>query len=225
MILIIETSAPLCSAAIADKNGNVIAEILATEENAHAEKLPGMVSLAIANAGISHTELIAVGISRGPGSYTGLRIGTSLAKGICYALKIPLISLNGLRGMAIAALKKSPADFFAAHLDARRNEVYMEVFNGAGETVKPLGAVVLDANTFNEFPEKRWVICGNSNGKIRLICTFDTDPEFQDMIPVAANLVEEAAYKFKQKQWEDLAYFEPLYLKDFIPGVSKKFSV
>lgn len=225
MILIIETSAQLCSSAIADEQGNVIAEIIASEENAHAEKLPGMVSQVIANAGITLSELSAVGISRGPGSYTGLRIGTSLAKGICYASGVPLISLNGLRGMAMAATQKYQADLYAAHLDARRNEVYMEVFNAAGDVVKPLGAIILDAGTFEEFPGKQWLICGNSNEKIQSICTFGRDPEYLDTFPVAANLVEEAANKFKQKQWEDLAYFEPLYLKDFIPGITKKFSV
>lgn len=222
MILGIETSSLICSVAIYNSTGAVAFELNSTDTNKHSEELPGMVSLAIDWAN-SNGELQAIAVSKGPGSYTGLRIGVSMAKGLCYSLKLPLISMNAFLGMS----KKStilcpPSDYYISMLDARRNDVYVEVYDSNLNCIQEVSAITIDENTFAQYHSNKVVVCGNSNekwkqlaGEFQYIQYFDTEPS-------AAFCGNEVAFKWQAKLFENLAYFEPFYLKDFIPGTPKK---
>lgn len=225
MILILESSAPHCSVAISDVSGNELAMLRSEEQNAHAEKLPLMVQEVLKDAGMTTRDLRAVGVSGGPGSYTGLRIGTSLAKGICYALNLPLISLNGLLGLFEASVQRDTADYYVCHLDARRDEVYSEIYDANGRIFQKLSVVILTPDTYVGLNGRQIALCGNATEKILKLCNIQPVPQVFTAEPEARFLCKEASKKFNNNKFEDLAYFEPLYFKDFIPGITKKFSL
>jgi tRNA threonylcarbamoyladenosine biosynthesis protein TsaB len=223
LILIIETSANFPSAAICNSEGKIVANCEHTGENKHAEVLPEMVNDIIVSVGGVNT-LSAVAISRGPGSYTGLRIGTSLAKGLCYALNIPLIAYNALTAMAEEASLSVTADLVFGFLDARRNEVYCSIYYPKTETSEAVEAIVLDNASWVDTSGSRLFV-GNCTDKVRdLIQIRDTDV-WANMQPTAAMASKQVAIAFLEKRFENLAYFEPHYLKDFIPGISTKFKL
>lgn len=218
MILIAETSSLYCSAAIADANGNVLKLLHSGAQFRHAEELPVMVQSLIQE----FESIAAVAVSAGPGSYTGLRIGTSLAKGICYAMELPLISCNALFGMAKEASKSvANADTIVAMLDARRNDVYLQEFAMPGFEITAVEAKTIVPELFDSTQYGKILICGNSNEKCAAILG-DTSIQYIPLEPRADYLAQEAASKFSRSEFEDTAYFEPFYLKDFIPGVAKK---
>ena len=193
--------------------------------NKHAEMLPEMVNRAL-DFIEKNAVLSAVAICKGPGSYTGLRIGTSMAKGICYAKQVPLMSVNGFLGMALQGFEKyADAEFAIAMLDARRDDVYLQVFNREGNAVSEMAAVTLVEDTLPDYASKKVVICGNSNTKWQQLVGGFNQIEFSDSEPHAAFCAKEAVAKFHNSQFEDSAYFQPFYLKDFIPGISKKFAL
>ncbi len=170
--------------------------------------------------------LSAVAICKGPGSYTGLRIGTSMAKGICYARQVPLISVNGFLGMALHGLEMyTDAEIAITMLDARRDDVYLQIFNREGIAISEMAAVTLEAPTLHEYANKKVVICGNSNAKWQQLVGGFNQIDFSHSEPHASFCVNEAVAKFHKLQFEDTAYFQPFYLKDFIPGISKKFAL
>lgn len=186
--------------------------------------LPVMVDSIMKDCSLEFSELSAVGISKGPGSYTGLRIGTSLAKGICFSQNIPLISLNAFKGMAANAAVKHPDCYYFSNLDARRNEIYLEIYNAELKVFREMLALVLSSETFNNYKENL-VFCGNSNNKIAELCGFQSTPVYLDMEPDSEFLIAEAVEKWEKRDFEDTAYFEPFYLKEFLPGTTKKFSI
>ena len=171
-------------------------------------------------AAVKPQELAAVAVSMGPGSYTGLRIGTSTAKGLCYALEIPLIAIPTLQIIAAGASKNLPATHdvtFCPMLDARRMEVFTALYDRNLQPLNDVAAVIVDENTFAELLENHQTIfCGNGAGKCRPLYENHSNAIF-DLTPVSArNMAGIALKKFTEKQWEDLAYFTPLYGKDYV---------
>lgn len=223
MILLIDTSAAYCSVAISDAQGNILIEENSEIKNSHAEALPGMIANCLQQLPGGKSDLQAVCLSRGPGSYTGLRIGTSLAKGLCFGLEIPLLSVNTLQAMAHFAAQKEPnAEIIISMLDARRQEVFCLVADQKENILEETHALVLDENAFAKYGDNQILCVGNANEKTREIVPGLKGAGFLDTHPRAAFMGIYAADKFKNSAFEDLAYFVPFYLKDFIPGISKK---
>ena len=220
-ILHIETSSKNCSVAISDGEKLLCLCEEVSENYKQSESLHTFVEWALEGAEISLQELDAVSLGMGPGSYTGLRIGASSAKGFCYGLKIPLIAVNSLETMTEPFLNKD-LDFIIPLLDARRMEVYTAVFDGkSGEMLSKTEAKVLDETSFQEFTDKKVIFVGDGATKAKEILQLP-EAEYQEKIyPSAAYLVKKAVEKFNAKDFEDVAYFEPFYLKEF-QGVKKK---
>ena len=222
VILIIESSADFPSVAVCNEIGELCFEEIVNVPQSHSEKLPVLVQNAlnwIENSGIA---LSAIAVNSGPGSYTGLRIGVSLAKGICYARNIPLISVDGLEAMGKFVLENhSDLNVVYSMLDARRDEVFMRKVCRNHESSN-IEATILLENLFAEnWNETAFV--GNSNDKaIRIL---NVHPSLTVDGPIAKQMVDLACASFREKKFENVAYFEPFYLKDFVPGISKKFAV
>ena len=222
MILIIESSADFPSVAICDLQGNVQFEKHADVFQSHSEQLPVLVKNALDWFTEQSLELLAIGVNQGPGSYTGLRIGVSLAKGLCYAKKIPLLAIDAFEAMGQYMFSKhSELKIVYAMIDARRDEVFMKRLEVPNSFAK-VEAKILD----NLVTEENWQevgFIGNSNDKaVRII---EKEPKVVLFGPFANQLCFEASKLFQNKQFQNVAYFEPFYLKDFVPGISKKFSV
>lgn len=224
MILQIETATSVCSAALSDK-GNTIGIKLLNEPNMHASRLTLLADELMQEAGLSFSGLDAVAVSKGPGSYTGLRIGVSTAKGFCYAADLPLISIPTLQSMASGFRNNSNEVFaenvlFVPMVDARRMEVYMSVFNHELESVTGTAAEIIDAHSFNRYgKEERLVLFGNGADKFSRVFEGNEQIHIESgFLNSAAHLSDLAFRKFEQRQFEDVAYFEPYYLKDFIPA-------
>jgi tRNA threonylcarbamoyladenosine biosynthesis protein TsaB len=219
MILNLETSTKNCSVSIANQGETLVCLELASQDYTHAEKLHDFVAEAIAKAGITFSDIQAVAVSKGPGSYTGLRIGVSAAKGYCSALQIPLISVETLAVLCNAAPKNK--GFFIPMLDARRMEVYTSVFDESGTCIVPTQALVLDEHSFANLNDACYVF-GDATSKAKTVLTDSKFIFFEDIVyPSAKEMSAMSWKKFQNKQWEDVAYFEPYYLKEFMIGGKK----
>ena len=215
-ILSIETSTSICSVAIHEQ-GELLALAEIKEPGAHAEKLLLLVDELFEKAGLSFADLDAVAVSQGPGSYTGLRIGVSTAKGIAYALEIPLIGINTLQAMA-ASQSVAPGDYVVAVLDARRKEVYTQTFGDSLQELSPIEAVVLEEGVFGSILEKgRVYFVGDGVEKVKEEVKSANALFVADWaISLSAkNMGVLASEKHARQEWEDLAYFVPNYLKEF----------
>ena len=215
-ILSIETSTSICSVAIHEQ-GELLALAEIKEPGAHAEKLLLLVDEVFEKAGLSFADLDAVAVSQGPGSYTGLRIGVSTAKGIAYALEIPLIGINTLQAMA-ASQSVAPGDYVVAVLDARRKEVYTQTFGYSLQELSPIEAVVLEEGVFGSILEKgRVYFVGDGVEKVKEEVKSANALFVADWaISLSAkNMGVLASEKHARQEWEDLAYFVPNYLKEF----------
>jgi tRNA threonylcarbamoyladenosine biosynthesis protein TsaB len=215
-ILSIETSTSICSVAIHEQ-GELLALAEIKEPGAHAEKLLLLVDELFEKAGLSFADLDAVAVSQGPGSYTGLRIGVSTAKGIAYALEIPLIGINTLQAMA-ASQSVAPGDYVVAVLDARRKEVYTQTFGDSLQELSPIEAVVLEEGVFASILEKgRVYFVGDGVEKVKEEVKSANALFVADWaISLSAkNMGVLASEKHARQEWEDLAYFVPNYLKEF----------
>jgi tRNA threonylcarbamoyladenosine biosynthesis protein TsaB len=227
LILSTDTSTKACTVSLAD-NGTVIAQNSLHEEGfSHAEQLHVLMQATLSDSGHTWKELDAVAIGKGPGSYTGLRIGVSAAKGICYALGIPLISLPTLQVMSAQALRlgEIPQNaLLRPMLDARRMEVYTASFDSSLQEVTPCEAKVIEEDAFLDELEKGPVyFFGDGMEKCR--SQLETMPNayfIKDVFPGAESMAELAQQAFNQKRFEDVAYFEPFYLKEFIAKPPKK---
>lgn len=216
-ILCIETSTTVCSVCVA--SGEKVLAIRETNNGyTHAENLHVFVEEVLKEAGISVKELSAVAVSKGPGSYTGLRIGVSAAKGFCYALTIPLISVDTLQAMAfeVAASRKEDV-FYVPMLDARRMEVYCAVYDKDLNPVIPVQALVLEEDSVKVFGMAKPVcFFGEGMPKAKPLLQAIPGSIFaENIIPSSKNLVALAFQKFKQKVYENTALFEPHYGKEF----------
>ena len=222
MILIIESSANFPSVAICDAAGEMQFYEVEHVPQSHSEKLPVLVKNAL-NWLVENAKVLqAVAVNAGPGSYTGLRIGVSLAKGICYAKQVPLIAINGLHAMAQTVLKLNPEiQLVYSMLDARRDEVFLQKINRLG-ILSEIEAVILTENMFVENWDKVAFV-GNSNDKALRILNVINSINIEG--PFANQFLDSAREQFANQKFENVAYFEPFYLKDFVPGISKKFAV
>lgn len=220
-ILNIETATTNCSVSVSE-NGVLKSLIELNEKGySHAENLHVFIKQAAKEAGINLNDLSAIAVSKGPGSYTGLRIGVSAAKGLAFSLDIPLISVATLT--SIAYQNKHQADFIIPMLDARRMEVYALVHDNNNVPLKETTAVIIDEHSFSDYLDKGTVsFMGNGAIKCNGIIThknaiFDNsilEPSAREMAPLSYK-------KYQNNDFEDIAYFEPFYLKDFIAGKKK----
>jgi tRNA threonylcarbamoyladenosine biosynthesis protein TsaB len=219
-ILNIETATRNCSVSIA-RHGEVIAlKEVADSGYSHAEKLHVFIEQVLLESQLRFTDLQAIAVSQGPGSYTGLRIGVSAAKGLCYALNIPLIAVDTLQ--VLAAQVPVSDGLIVPMIDARRMEVYSAIYDGQGQLVRGVEAQIIDENSFSENSQKFYFI-GDCQAKCQDVLKAEHHvflPEIE--FPSAREMAELSYQKFSQNQFEDLAYFEPFYLKDFMVTTAKK---
>ena len=222
-ILHIETSSKNCSVAISDGEKLLCLCEEVSENYKQSESLHTFVEWALEGAEISLKDLDAVSLGKGPGSYTGLRIGAASAKGFCYGLKVPLIATNSLETMIEPFLGKN-YDVIVPLIDARRMEVYCDVFDGnSGEMISETEAKILDEQSFTELEGKKVLFVGDGAAKAKDILQISNAEFDANIYPSAKYLIKKSVEKFNQKDFEDVAYFEPFYLKDF-HGVKKKSS-
>ena len=222
-ILHIETSSRNCSVAISDGEELLCLCEEVSENYKQSESLHTFVEWALEGAEISLKDIEAVSLGKGPGSYTGLRIGAASAKGFCYGLKVPLIAVNSLETMIELFLGQN-YDVIIPLIDARRMEVYCAVFDGnSGEMISETEAKILDEQSFKEWEGKKILFVGDGAKKAKEILQISGVDFISDVYPSAKYLIKKSVEKFKQKNFEDVAYFEPFYLKDF-HGVKKKSS-
>lgn len=249
MILCLETSTAVCSVALVE-NGNVVALRESLDGQNHAEKITLFIDEVMKEAGVAYKDLDAVATSMGPGSYTGLRIGVSTAKGLCYAMEKPLIAIDTLAAMAhgfnVAETQRGkvtelmvgvnsqsqsqgqsqsqqPTAILCPMIDARRMEVYTAFFNEKLERTSETEALVIDENSFMELKQNNHLYLFG-DGADKLAALFQNDEnitvveKFHCSAAYMARLADEA---FTNKQFVDTAYFEPFYLKNFVPGMPK----
>lgn len=226
-ILLLETATETCSAAIAD-NGQIVICRESTEGYNHSEKLTLFIEEMFAESGLTPGQMDAVCTSRGPGSYTGLRIGVSAAKGFCYALDVPLIAVSTLHASA-RHLAVSPEEYGAAitpasllcpMLDARRMEVYTALHDYMGNPVSEISAKIIDNQSFAEELQNHIVwFFGNGAEKCKSVIGHPNARFISGFHASARFMSSLAESSYEQKKFEDVAYFEPFYLKDFIATI------
>jgi len=221
-LLHLETATTNCSVALS-QNGNLLHCIENNEADfRHSDHLHLFIEQLLKKAQIEAKQLSGIAVSMGPGSYTGLRIGVSSAKGLCYANDIPLIAVNSLEVLA-AAYNVQADDILIPMFDARRMEVYALVLNAQKEVIQPTQAVIITPDSFQEFQNQgRLVFLGNGAAKCKDVVP-STNTLFIDelQLPSARNMVAIATAKFETNITEDVAYFEPFYLKDFYTNMPK----
>jgi tRNA threonylcarbamoyladenosine biosynthesis protein TsaB len=219
-ILNLETATKNCSVSISQNGQTILCKEMAEAGYSHAEKLHVFIEECIKESNISYKDLSAIAVSQGPGSYTGLRIGVSAAKGLCFALDLPLIAVDTLQ---VLASKLSISDgVIIPMIDARRMEVYSAIFNAKYEKVREVQAEILTENSFEEISESIHFV-GDCAEKAKTVLTKSNFIFHEEIIYPSANEMSELSYKkFQENNFEDVAYFEPYYLKDFMATVSKK---
>ena len=213
-ILLIETSAETCSVAMAC-DGKIIGFQMSDEPMQHATHLPVYIETAMKLIREQNITLDAIAVSSGPGSYTGLRIGVSTAKGLCYALGCKLIALNTLKIIATALRQQGPANAIICPLiDARRMEVYTAIYDCNLNELSPAEAKIIDENSFADI-DRPIYFCGNGAEKCSTVIK-NPNAQFDTTIkPIANMMVELAEEAYSNNQFEDVAYYEPFYLKEF----------
>lgn len=223
-ILQLETATSVCSVALS-VNGKTVASKEETAQNIHASKLTLFINEIMEQAGIKFSELDAVAVSKGPGSYTGLRIGVSTAKGLCFALDKPLIGINTLKMMASGFLAEHPNynGLVCPMIDARRMEVFTAVFNHQLMEVETTNAKIIDESSFLELlNEYEITFIGNGAEKCSSLIQHPNAKFITDNFNAASNMTSLAKAAFEGEEFEDVAYFEPFYLKDFVFTTPKK---
>lgn len=221
-ILHLETATTNCSVSIA-KDGEMLVLIENNAANySHSEQLHIFIKEALEEASLSFSDLDAVAISKGPGSYTGLRIGVSSAKGLCFSLEIPLISVPTLQSMAYQVDVK-PGELVIPVLDARRMEVYSCVYDDVYKDVRETRAEIIDEDSFAEYvSDSKVYVIGSGAEKIRGVLKHPNFIFNESVVPSSKDMIPITFEKFKSNEFEDVAYFEPYYLKDFVLQQKKK---
>lgn len=216
-ILCIETTTTNCSVALSVE-GIVVSLKEENDKNySHAEKLHLFIEEVLVKSEITKDKLDAIAVSKGPGSYTGLRIGVSAAKGLCFALEIPLISIPTLEALAYQV--KNTDGTIVPMLDARRLEVYSAVFSKDKFQIRDTRAEVLNDHSFaNYLNENNIYFIGNGVEKFKPICKHNNAIFMDQNLPSSNEMGILAENKYQNNEFEDVAYFEPYYLKDFIAG-------
>ena len=230
-IILIETSTSLCSTALAE-NGVIVAYRESSAPKAHASLTAVFIQEMLQERGLTIADCDAVCISKGPGSYTGLRVGVSTAKGLCFGSGKPLLAVGTLDTLVAQAPsvissktggqdKKSAYKFIIPMIDARRMEVYSAVFEN-GKQITETAPAIIDENSFSEYLEQGpCIFIGDGAGKCADVIKHP-NAHFCQCHPNASAMLEPALQTYKEKRFEDVAYFEPFYLKEFVATVSKK---
>ena len=217
IILCLETATTNCSVAL-----SVMGSVIALKEDnnlqySHAERLHVFMEEILLENGIDKDQLDAIAVSKGPGSYTGLRIGVSSAKGLCFSLEIPLVSVATLE--ILASQVSIEKGCVVPMLDARRMEVYSAVYSGDYKEIRSTEAEILDEHSFQQYLKQGPVhFIGNGVDKFKEICNHPNANFVENAFPSAKEMTALAEDKFLKDEFEDVAYFEPYYLKDFIAG-------
>ena len=229
LILCIETGTDICSVGIA-RDGELMSLQESDQGRDHAKQVAVFVDELLRETGVKPDELDAVAVGMGPGSYTGLRIGVSFAKGLCYGLNIPLLAVGSLEALTDVAIKDYEAGIIQVEgwdeallcpmVDARRMEVYTQIFNSRCEAQSEVSAEIITEESFSQWRAKgKLVIFGNGAAKCQEMLP---DAIYIDVAPSARGLTRIAHQLFEAGKTEDIAYFEPFYLKDFVVIPSKK---
>jgi tRNA threonylcarbamoyladenosine biosynthesis protein TsaB len=213
-ILNIETATKNCSVSLAKNGETILCKEIAEQGYSHAEKLHLFIEEIIKETGISVNDLNGIAVSKGPGSYTGLRIGVSSAKGLCYALGIPLISVDTLQVLAKQVVIEN--GLIVPMLDARRMEVYSAIFDKSYSKINEVQAEILTENSYAEITDTIYFI-GDCQEKCKTVLTATNFHFLPEIVFPSANEMSALSYeKFINNDFEDVAYFEPFYLKDFL---------
>ena len=216
LILNIETATKNCSVSLANKGELIAIKELNDGNYSHSENLHVFIEEVLKSANKSLAEIDAISVSKGPGSYTGLRIGVSAAKGLCFSLDKPLISISTLASLA-NSIKAENDSVIIPLLDARRMEVYSAVFDSYYNRVREVKAEVIDSNSFEQFLEKGEVyFLGDGADKCKDIIKHKNAIFLDNYFPSAKQMAKLSYTKYKKNDIEDVAYFEPFYLKDFL---------
>ncbi|MEO3406926.1 tRNA (adenosine(37)-N6)-threonylcarbamoyltransferase complex dimerization subunit type 1 TsaB [Mucilaginibacter sp. CAU 1740] len=223
-ILQIETATTSCSVALS-RDGKLLDFKQINARNIHAEVITLYIDELLVNQKLSYNDLDAIAVSSGPGSYTGLRIGVSTAKGLCFALDKPLIAIETLEAMAYGVITTDGFEqdenlLLCPMIDARRMEVYTALFDTSGNRVRETAADIIDEQSFSSYLANHKVLFfGDGAEKCKSVLASNPNSLFLDDFDNSAiHLTSKAAQKFQSGQFEDVAYFEPFYLKDFIAG-------
>lgn len=225
-ILHIETSTDVCSVCLAS-DGEMIAKRETSIERSHANILTVFINELLADLVELNASLDAIAVSMGPGSYTGLRIGVSAAKGICYGSDIPLIAIPTLEAMCIGVLKQNDIveenALLVPMIDARRMEVYMSVYNLQLQKIRDTSAQIIDEGSFHDLLSSHPVYCfGTGAEKLKDTLSHNNIRFLDNLNMSSENMIGMALQKYTEKEFEDVAYFEPYYLKDFIATTPRK---
>jgi len=223
--ILIETSTSLCSTALSD-NGRIVSFRESVTPKAHAAMTAPFVKEMLDECGISCSDCDAVCVSSGPGSYTGLRVGSSTSKGLCFGAGIPLIAIGTLDILASQAIVDNCMPQACAHIvpmiDARRMEVYTAIFSASGEKMSDVESKIIEESSFSDILEKgRVLFIGDGAEKCSKIIN-SPNASFVQVNPHARAMLPLAEKAFEKKKFSDTAYFEPFYLKDFVATVSRK---
>lgn len=219
-ILNVETATKNCSVAIAKDGITLHCKELSEEGYSHAEKLHVFIEQVLKEVHLTFNDLSAIAVSQGPGSYTGLRIGVSAAKGLCFALDIPLIAIDTLEALALQA--KGVEGFIVPMIDARRMEVYSAVFDSNMNKIREVRAEILTSDSFSEISSIIYFL-GDCSEKSKTVLNKANHIYMDEIIYPSANQMSVLSFeKFQKNKIADVAYFEPFYLKDFVGTISNK---
>jgi tRNA threonylcarbamoyladenosine biosynthesis protein TsaB len=242
IILNIETATTVCSVSLA-KDTELLSLKEINGDYSHAENLTLFIEDVCKQANVKLSDVDAIAVSKGPGSYTGLRIGVSTAKGLCYSLEKPLIAINTLQHLAdglpshfTSRMSEQPQDvskfsfsisalpiLYCPMIDARRMEVYCALYDSAGNEIRQTTAKIIDEHSFSDLFEKNQLFFfGDGATKCKEVLSKNKNAIFIDnIVPSAKDMIRLSSKAFGEKQFEDVAYFEPFYLKDFVAGKKK----
>ena len=215
LILHLETSTEVCSVCLS-KGMEVLSLQESSENFTHSSILTTLIHRVMDTAGKELKDLDAVSLSIGPGSYTSLRIGSATAKGICYALNIPLIGISTLYALAHATIQKEKNEeaYYVPMIDARRMEVYCSVFDSKGKEIEPTYAKIIDENSFQDYFSQKQTIIFSGNGAEKCKEALQSSYAiFSEISCKATHLIETALHKYRDNIYEDIAYFSPQYFK------------
>ncbi len=248
LILNLETATTVCSVSLA-KDGKLIALKEQNGNYSHAENLTLFIENVCKQGNVKLSDIEAIAVSKGPGSYTGLRIGVSTAKGLCYSLDKPLVAVDTLKYLSLATSSRyitlsategrssravtlsgvegrvdaGQPTFFCPMLDARRMEVYCAIYDSVGKEIKPTAAEIIDEHSFSDiFKTNKIVFFGDGAAKCKETFSQNSNTIFiDDVVPSAKEMIGLSEQAYNAKQFENVAYFEPFYLKDFVAGKKK----
>ena len=218
LILLIESATKSCSVSLSSENKIIACKEEVNEQYYHAEKLTVFITELFKTQDFTIKDLDAVAVSKGPGSYTGLRISVSTAKGLCYALDIPLISVSTLKAMAFGMAQKEKSDLYCPMIDARRMEVYNAFYNSTNKEIRGIQADIIEACSYQKELDKKVLFFGDGAEKCKQMIQHPNARFLDGIFPSSKDMLEIANEKFAEKDFEDIAYFEPFYLKDFVAG-------